>query len=153
MKRFKLTLTTPGGGLMVGGYNDPTLGLHGMQARTLGKNLLNMPLPLIPATALRGAMRETLEAILRGAELSACSGGNGLTPEQTQANVAATPCLLDPMNGGRPCVACRLLGTRQAAVPRHAQNFSGLLLSDAPQLGLVLRKSALDPPSRCEHST
>lgn len=133
MKRFRLILTSTGGGLMIGGYNDPALGLHGMQARSLSESVLGEPLPLVPATALRGAMREALESILRGAGLGACTGGNGLTPEQTLAKDSARPCALDKDESGQPraCLACRLLGTQQERVPMGAQHFSGLLVSDA----------------------
>lgn len=107
--------------LLIGGGATPD-GVHGSHiADSKGR-------PYIPATALRGAMRETLEALLRGAGLSACEAGSGLLPGVTRAAGAVPhPCSLD---GGHPCVACRLFGGARNGLAPGACEFSSLVVGD-----------------------
>ena len=122
MSNFELVLRSPTGGVMVGGYSAVPDGVHGSHAVDRHGR------PLIPATALRGALREALEALLRGVGESACSGGDGLDPTQSEKGAVALPCVLD--NGGR-CKPCRLFGTQRAALGEGERAFSALVLGDA----------------------
>ncbi|WP_437623254.1 RAMP superfamily CRISPR-associated protein [Sorangium sp. So ce1151] len=123
MKSFELTLHFPAGSVMVGGYADVPEGLHGAHARDSSGR------PILPATAIRGALRESLEALLRGAGLHACAAGTGLVPEAVQeVGARAVPCTLDE---GRRCIPCRLFGTQRAAIDEGERRFSGLVLGEA----------------------
>ncbi len=120
MHRFQLTLQFPAGGVLIGGYSAGSGDSHAIHAQD--KN----GVPIIPATAIRGALRETLEALLRGAGEEACSGGNGLRPKQVAPS--PVPCILDH---GNRCNACQLFGTQRAAIESKDRAFSELILGEA----------------------
>jgi CRISPR/Cas system CSM-associated protein Csm3 (group 7 of RAMP superfamily) len=154
MSRFRLIATFPGGGPLIGGAASSPPGIHASHAQ------LPDGTPYLPATALRGALRETLEAVLRGSgEHRACSGGDGVDPDAgaedggvvlagaappgsgaasassgaTPAGGAAVSCTLGA--DGAPCLACRLFGTRRARIGDAERAFSGLVLGDACAAG------------------
>jgi len=83
---------------------------------------------VLPASALRGALRASLEMLLRGAGEPACSGGNGAEPGADPARGAADGCALD---AGNPCKACRLFGSARAGMGPDRRRFSSLVLGDA----------------------
>lgn len=120
MTRFKLLLKCRGS-VLVGGHGAVPTGLHGSHA-TDGDGR-----PVLPATAIRGALRETLEALLRGADLHACDAGTGREPGVSHEDAAGRACALDE---GRPCVACRLFGGGREGLAERARMFSGLVLGD-----------------------
>lgn len=123
MRSFKLTLQFPAGSVMIGGYSEVPEGLHGAHAQD-GKQR-----PILPATAIRGALRESLEAMLRGADIPACAAGTGLPPESAQDGTSSPrPCIV---HDGARCIACRLFGTQRAAIDEGERRFSGLVLGDA----------------------
>ncbi|WP_437297355.1 RAMP superfamily CRISPR-associated protein [Sorangium sp. So ce426] len=123
MSAFELLLRFPTGSVMIGGASEVHEGLHGAHAEDREGR------PFIPATALRGALRETLEALLRGANLPACVSGTGVDPDGAEANqIQPRPCTLED---GARCKACRLFGTQRAALDRDERAFSGLILGDA----------------------
>lgn len=121
MKRFDLILRLPAGAVLVGGHSAVPDGVHGAHAEGPDGR------PGIPATALRGALRESLEAVLRGVGEAACTGGDGVDPAHGVPGVAV-PCTLD---GGRRCKACRLFGSRRGSLDERERAFSGLVLGDA----------------------
>lgn len=129
MRAFHLIVRFPGGGPLVGGAASTPLGFHASHAR------LPNDKPYIPATALRGALRESFEALLRGTgEHRACAGGDGIDPEQADpgagaADSAGRACGLG--GDGAPCLACRLFGTRRPSIREGETAFSGLVLGDA----------------------
>jgi CRISPR-associated protein Csx10 len=88
---------------------------------------------VIPATAIRGALRESLESLLRGAKQPACSGGDGRgTPRDDKQES-------DPINANKQdeaisvcrCKACLLFGTQRDKLDVGERAFSGLILGDA----------------------
>lgn len=119
---FRLTVTCPRGTVLVGGYSSVPEELDAVHARRADGRAI------IPASALRGALREGLEALLRGDGQAACAGGDGVDPSANEGSAEPTPCTLD---GGQPCVACRLFGTRRDALPAGQRAFSGLVVGDA----------------------
>ncbi|WP_437635845.1 RAMP superfamily CRISPR-associated protein [Sorangium sp. So ce854] len=123
MTAFELLLRFPAGSVMIGGASEVPDGLHAAHAEDRDGR------PFIPATALRGALREALEALLRGADLPACAGGTGIDPGRAEAGeLPSQPCTLD---GGTRCKACRLFGTRRAGLDPEERAFSALVLGDA----------------------
>ncbi|HEY8378339.1 MAG TPA: RAMP superfamily CRISPR-associated protein [Nannocystis sp.] len=99
--------------------------------------------PYIPATALRGALRSTLEALVRGAAEASCSdpesaseppygdacaGGTGL-PADAPEEARPIPCTRG--KGGQRCLACRLFGGQHERLPLDSPFFSALVLGDA----------------------
>ncbi|MFM7201174.1 MAG: RAMP superfamily CRISPR-associated protein [Myxococcota bacterium] len=123
MKQLKLTLTFPSGGLLIGGVSAAPAGVHIMHAAQDGR-------AFIPATAIRGALRQSLEALLRGMAspdqpAPVCAGGTGVPYGSLQA---AQPCTLE---NGRPCVPCRLFGGQREDLPAQSLRFSALDLHDA----------------------
>lgn len=131
MSQFALTVRFPGGGPLVSGASASPQGFHASHAQ------LPDGRPYIPATALRGALRESFEAVLRGTgEHRACAGGDGVSPERRDvANPEDSPhlCALGP--DGTPCLACRLFGTRRSLIGAAERAFSGLVLGDALPVG------------------
>ncbi|MGK4007818.1 RAMP superfamily CRISPR-associated protein [Sorangium sp. So ce1036] len=123
MTAFELLLRFPAGSVMIGGSSEVPDGLHAAHAEDRDGH------PFIPATALRGALREALEALLRGADLPACAGGTGIDPGRAEAGeLPSQPCTLD---GGTRCKACRLFGTQRARLDPEERAFSALVLGDA----------------------
>lgn len=121
MRHFKLTIQARGS-LLIGGGRVPD-GFHGAHVEGGDGR------PLIPATALRGAMRETLEALLRGVDRAACEAGTGREAGRESADDSMTGvCTLD---GGGPCAACLLFGGTRDKVDLGARDFSSLVLGDA----------------------
>lgn len=118
MRHFRITVTLPRGGVLVGGHSEAPQGIDAAHAEHDGR-------PLLPATALRGALRETLEALLRGAGRPACANGGGSAPGEPHAEEG---CALDD---GEPCLACRLFGGERAAVRAGERGFSALVLGPA----------------------
>lgn len=125
MRDFVLSVEFPTGTILVGGHSALAVGASSSHAKDHAGQ------PVIPATALRGALRETLEAVLRGAGLAACDSGTGLDPQNDDPAKPQT-CALDE---GRRCICCRLFGTRADAVESEARVFSSLLLGDASLVG------------------
>ncbi len=122
MKYFRVNIHFPAGSVLIGGYAEVPDGLHGAHARDRAGR------PILPATAIRGALRESLEAVLRGADMQACAGGTGLTAEAADSDGAKPiPCILH--NGGR-CIACRLFGTQRSAIDTDERRFSALVLEE-----------------------
>jgi CRISPR-associated protein Csx10 len=133
MRSFHLTVQFLGGGPLVGGAAVTPEGFHASHARLPdGK-------PYLPATALRGALRESFEALLRGTgEHRACSGGDGVDPEHVEpgAGTADSSGRVCSLGGdGTPCLACRLFGTQRPSIGATEQAFSGLVLGDAALVG------------------
>lgn len=87
MSRLRITLH---GSLLLA--SDEAGGL-GVDAATARRRIAGVEVPYIPATALRGAIRQQLEALLRGADLPATSPYFGDEPEPKEpkpADLAAT---------------------------------------------------------------
>lgn len=122
MKHFELILTFPTGGVLIGGYSPVPDGLHATHAADRHGR------PILPATAVRGALRETFESLLRGNDEPACSGGDGIEPAGTLASMPSIPCTLD---AGHRCKACRLFGSRRTSLDEGERDFSALVLGDA----------------------
>lgn len=127
--RFDLVVRIPVGSLLIGGHNAVPFGIHGVHASAGGR-------PIIPSTSLRGALRGTLEALVRGAASdnasgSACAGGTGLLPDADPGE-RPRPCRLG--EHGEPCLPCRLFGGQRdgLAGDRH---FAALVLGDAQPFG------------------
>ncbi|MBN1605713.1 MAG: hypothetical protein JW940_03730 [Polyangiaceae bacterium] len=116
---FEIHATFPAGTLLVGGYSAPPEGVDSRYACDIEGR------PLIPATALRGALRESLEALLRGAGIVACQGGTGRSPGSPEP---PTLCSLDD---GSPCRACRLFGYQRSSIEPGERAFSSLVLGAA----------------------
>jgi CRISPR-associated Csx10 family RAMP protein len=131
VRAFELSVEFPTGTILVGGHSASPVGASMAHARDHERR------PVIPATALRGALRENLEALLRGAGLAACDGGTGIDPEQSDLE-ESRPCTL--LDGGR-CVACRLFGSRAEGLEKGARVFSSLILGDATLVGEDVRWS------------
>lgn len=129
MRSFELRVRFPTGGPLIGGAATTPHGFHASHAE------LPDGRPYIPATALRGALRESLEALLRGSgEHRACAGGDGIDPEHPDPDTGAEAgadriCSLG--NDGAPCLACRVFGTRRPRIGDAERAFSGLVLGDA----------------------
>lgn len=133
MKPFTLTIKARGS-LLIGG-GDVADGLHG--AHTSDRR----GRPLVPASALRGALRETLEALLRGVDLPACDAGRG-HPPSLRGDETSRACALDD---GRPCVACRLFGGGREKLLDNAREFSSLVLGDGTLAGDTTREWMVRP--------
>lgn len=127
MSGFVLTLRFPSGSPLIGGYSAVPTGLHAVSAQDHNGH------PVIPATAIRGALRESLESLLRGAKQPACSGGDGRgTPRDDKQES-------DPINANKQdeaisvcrCKACLLFGTQRDKLDVGERAFSGLILGDA----------------------
>lgn len=126
MKEFELRVTVPSGTLLVGGYSPVPVGLDAAHA-TAARGPNGEPVPIIPATALRGALRQTLEAVLRGADRFACARGTGLPAEEDTGSDVGGDCVGDD---GKPCVACQLFGMPAKQVGERG-HFAALVLADA----------------------
>ena len=125
MRAFELTVGFPTGTILIGGHSALPIGASLAHARDREGR------PFLPATALRGALRESLEALLRGAGQGACEAGTGVDPWIVRAGGAVAepcPCVLA---GGARCVACRLFGGQAEGLPEGARCFSSLILGDA----------------------
>jgi CRISPR/Cas system CSM-associated protein Csm3 (group 7 of RAMP superfamily) len=120
---FTLKITCPGGTVAVGGYTSAPDGIDATHARRADGRAI------LPATALRGALRETYEAILRADGQPACSGGDGVEPYMRAS--ASTPSGSCALLSGGPCKACQLFGTRRTAIEAGERHFSKLVLCDA----------------------
>lgn len=120
MQAFKLTLSFPSGAVLVGGYSAIPEGYHAVHARAADGR------PLIPATAVRGALRQMLEALLRGTGEPACSGGDGNSAES--GDQPPGPCTL---RDGERCRACRLFGSQREGLSPGERFFSALVLGAA----------------------
>lgn len=124
MMRFRLSARFPGGSVLIGGYSAVPPGLHGVHAQDAQGH------PILPATALRGALRETLESLLRGAGEGACRGGDGHGPSQSETSPTPIPCQLGSSSGQR-CKACQLFGTQRGRLDPDERSFSALVLGEA----------------------
>lgn len=108
MKHFRIEFRCPSSAPLIGGWSSTPVGAHA------GTAIDNAGYPTIPATALRGALRETLEALLRANDgtsmkVLVCGGGDGVDPRENREDPPRPrPCLLDD---GGPCVVCRLFGS------------------------------------------
>ncbi|MFO0610607.1 MAG: RAMP superfamily CRISPR-associated protein, partial [Polyangiales bacterium] len=119
MRAFTLTLKSRGS-LLVGGGGRPE-GLHG--AHVVGGD----GRPFVPASALRGALRETLEALLRGDGQGACDAGSGVAPPRRREDAVQECSLLE----GAPCLACQLFGGARSTLGATQRDFSSLVVGDA----------------------
>lgn len=114
MKCFELELDCSRGTLAIGGYSPTQAGVAAVYAQD------EQGRPLVPATALRGALRLTLEALLRGAGVeNPCEGGAG----QGGEGVTCRP--------GQPCSACQIFGGAGERVGSGQRAFASLVLGDA----------------------
>lgn len=84
---------------------------------------------MLPASALRGALRETAERLLRGIGEAACSGGDGIDP-RSGSDKPAEPCELG--RDGRPCRACLLFGTQGGGGPPALSLSAATTVGEAP---------------------
>jgi hypothetical protein len=138
MRSFALTVCFPGSSPLVGGAAITPSGFHASHAQ------LPDGRPYIPSTALRGALRESLEALLRGTgEHRACAGGTGVDPEGTDpgpdgvrpddgigpAEDLDRTCSLG--SDDAPCIACRMFGTGRRMLGAAERVFSALVIGDA----------------------
>ncbi|MFT3765467.1 MAG: RAMP superfamily CRISPR-associated protein [Minicystis sp.] len=133
MSAFELILRFPRGTVLIGGHASVPDGVHAVHARLPDQRKSSTDAtdhrPFLPASAIRGALRESLEALLRADGQPACAGGNGKQPRDTADSGAASgPCSLDE---GRPCRACRLFGGGRSTLPEGERMFSGLVLGEA----------------------
>lgn len=137
MRSFTLTVRFPNGSPLIGGAAITPSGFHASHAQ------LPDGRPYIPSTALRGALRESLEAVLRGSgEHRACVGGTGVDPEGTAPGLDKVP-LADITPAGDPdrtcslgsegtaCIACRMFGTGRRMLGATERAFSALVIGDA----------------------
>ncbi|MCA9655584.1 MAG: hypothetical protein KC501_37085 [Myxococcales bacterium] len=122
MRSFDLRVRFPTGTILVGGHSAVPGGVSATHS------IDHEGRPIIPATALRGALRETLEAILRGVGRGACDSGTGIDPTQANDDAAPRPCTLD---GGKRCIPCRVFGTQRTAIEAGERTFSSLIMGDA----------------------
>jgi CRISPR/Cas system CSM-associated protein Csm3 (group 7 of RAMP superfamily) len=138
MKHFELILRFPGSAPLVGGHTGDAGGAH------VGHATDERGRPVLPSTAIRGALRATLEALCRGAGKPACTGGDGRPPDELPAPATdAAPgttsdtaeretdsprCTLD--HGDR-CLPCRLFGSQRASLDAGETAFSALVLESA----------------------
>lgn len=108
MRPFTLTVSFPGGGPLIGGASTTPYGVHASHAQ-LPPDGSAEGKPYLPATALRGALREALEAVLRGDGQPACAAGSGGDPDEPDpAGPPAATGSSDPAeraDAGRPTVA------------------------------------------------
>ncbi len=120
----------------MGGYTQVPEGLDAIHATrpVPGADHGGEARPIVPATALRGALRETLEALLRGAGEKACSGGDGLEPGSPGKTEACTL----GADGG-PCLACRIFGSQGAEVTRGYLSLGDAVLPPSRELDLAPR--------------
>jgi CRISPR-associated Csx10 family RAMP protein len=121
MSDFELVVRFPSGSVMIGGHSPAPEGA------SIGHARLPDGRPVIPASALRGALRESLEMLLRGVNEPACAGGDGIDQRPPRAKPSG-PCQLAD---GRPCRSCRLFGGGRSQVPEGERTFSALVLGEA----------------------
>lgn len=121
MSAFELICRFPRGSVLIGGHAAVPAGVHAVHARLADGR------PFLPASALRGALRESLEGLLRADGQPACAGGDGVMPAEGAA-AAPVPCTLAD---GWPCRACRLFGGGRPTLPEGERMFSGLVLGEA----------------------
>ncbi|MCK6591549.1 MAG: RAMP superfamily CRISPR-associated protein [Polyangiaceae bacterium] len=121
MRDFELVLSFPSGSVLIGGHSPAPEGVSVIHAR------LPDGRPVIPATALRGALRESFEGMLRALDEPACAGGNGEDPRRPRPMQEGS-CQL---NDGQPCRACRMFGGGRAQLPNDQRTFSALVLGEA----------------------
>ncbi len=105
MEHFEITIRVPRGSVLIGGYSATGSTYDVSHASRNGQ-------PIIPATALRGALRETYEALLRGADLGEVCTSSGTSEPR--------PC---------ECEVCSVFGTGRTALADGL--VSPLLLEDA----------------------
>lgn len=122
MKLFALDVQVPTGALLIGGHANTPAGVHAMQAERSGK-------AFVPATALRGALREAAERILLAAGQPACLGATGTSdpdePPKPHCQLGAND---------QPCLACQLFGTATDDLAGRSRS-GRLVLSDAQPIG------------------
>lgn len=105
MRRFRLDIDCSSS-VLIGGWTAAPSGIDAVAAIARDGS------PLIPSTALRGALRESAERLLRGAGLAACFGGDGRAAATDQP--VSGPCRLE---GESSCAACRLFGGQDDSRP------------------------------------
>lgn len=133
---FEMTLTVPSGTVAVGGYSAVPEELSAVHARDADGRAL------IPATALRGALRSALEAAVRASddERKACRGGDGVDPRDQPRGGSGNK-HLDPrqctVDDDHACLPCRLFGSHDSLTALDADGeigprpFGALVLGDA----------------------
>lgn len=126
MNAFELILRFPRGSVLIGGHAPVPDGVHAVHARLDDRDNRQ---PFLPASAIRGALRESLEGLLRADDppQPACAGGDGKDP-RNESEASPTFCSLDQ---GRPCRACRLFGGGRDKLPDGERTFSALVLGEA----------------------
>ncbi|WP_437942744.1 RAMP superfamily CRISPR-associated protein [Sorangium sp. So ce341] len=121
MSEFELVLSFPSGSVLIGGHSPAPEGVNIAHAR------LPDGRPVIPASALRGALREALEALLRAVGEPACAGGNGEEPRRPGPPQRG----LCQLAAGTSCRSCRLFGGGRSVLPEASRTFSALVLGEA----------------------
>lgn len=126
MKAYTLQIECPEGAILVGGHHAAGAGesaVHAMDAN--GR-------PVLPATAVRGALRQSLEAWLRGLgkdalglEEAVCHGG--VDDMQAPSDSAHRSC--------SRCVVCKIFGGAGEDLPANGARFSLLVIEDATLVG------------------
>ncbi|MEM7677206.1 MAG: RAMP superfamily CRISPR-associated protein [Myxococcota bacterium] len=119
MKVFDLKISVPFGAILVGGHHAAQDGDNIAHAKDAQGR------PVIPSTAIRGALRQSLEALLRGAlpaeeSQKICFAG---WTEHSQSNQPGEACA--------KCVVCRLFGGQTDQLTDGLTRFSSLTLEDA----------------------
>lgn len=126
-RHFTMTLTLARGTVAIGGYSAVPEELDVAHARDPDGRAI------LPATAVRGALREACEAMVRAAGEQACRGGDGFDPRHPSSDgTPARPCALAD---GDPCRPCRLFGSQQVAGATGRMPFGALVLGDALHTG------------------
>lgn len=123
MKSFVVEVRVVAGTLLVGGHATTPAGVHAVQAQRKG-------VAYLPATALRGALREAAERVLLAAEQPACLGGTGLDSDAEDS----TPIKCELGTAGQPCLACQLFGTPADDLAGRSRS-GRLVLGDAQPIG------------------
>lgn len=127
MRHYKLKITCPQGVLLVGGHQAAA------QGETAAHALDDRGRPIIPASALRGALRQSLEVWLRG--MNGTDNALDLNEPICQAGLPPEGKLLGPgeaiERACKLCWVCRLFGGAGEKIPDGEVRYSPLIVEDA----------------------
>ncbi len=127
MRQYKLTITCPQGALLVGGHQAAG------QGETAAHATDETGRPIIPASALRGALRQSLEVWLRG--MADTNNALDLKEPICHAGLPPEDKLLAPgeaiERSCRLCWVCRLFGGAGSEIPDGQVRYSPLIVEDA----------------------